>query len=76
MEIGDKVKIIGTNSIWDDKEGVIESINGDVYTLFVDFIPISDGINKAIAIININLLCLQINSPNLCISTPPYFYDR
>lgn len=39
MEKGQRVKIINTNSIWDDKEGVLEDINGEKCTVFVDFIP-------------------------------------
>ena len=32
-------KIVNTNSIWDDKEGVLEDIDGERCTVFVDFIP-------------------------------------
>ena len=39
MKKGQRVKIINTNSIWDDKEGVLEEINGEKCTVFVDFIP-------------------------------------
>lgn len=39
MKIGQKVKIKGTNSIWDGKEGILEEINEDVATVFVNFIP-------------------------------------
>lgn len=39
MEKGQRVKIINTNSIWDNKEGVLEDINGERCTVFVDFIP-------------------------------------
>ena len=42
MEIGQKVKIQGTNSIWDDKEGILEEINGNICTVYVDFIPEED----------------------------------
>lgn len=39
MNIGDRVKIIGTDTIWDGKEGVLESIEDDEAIVFVDFIP-------------------------------------
>ena len=39
MEKGQRVKIVNTNSVWDDKEGVLEDINEDRCTVFVDFIP-------------------------------------
>ena len=39
MKKGQRVKIVNTNSIWDDKEGVIEDINEDRCIIFVDFIP-------------------------------------
>ena len=39
MNYFDRVRIINTNSIWDDKEGVVEDINGDIITVMVDFIP-------------------------------------
>lgn len=37
MEVGQRVKISGTNSIWDGKEGVVESIDGDDTLVKVDF---------------------------------------
>lgn len=39
MEVGDRVKIINTNSFWDNKEGVLESIDEEnsTCTIFVDF---------------------------------------
>jgi len=33
----DRVRIINTNSIWDNKEGVVEDINNDIVTVYVDF---------------------------------------
>jgi len=39
MEKGQRVKIVNTNSIWDDKEGVLEDIEEERCTVFVDFIP-------------------------------------
>ena len=39
MNYFDRFRIINTNSIWDDKEGVVEDINGDIITVMVDFIP-------------------------------------
>lgn len=39
MDIGQKVKIKGTNSVWDGKEGILEDVNEDTCTVFVDFIP-------------------------------------
>ena len=39
MQVGDKVKIQDTNTFWDNKTGVVESINDDVVTIMVDFIP-------------------------------------
>ena len=39
MNIGQKVKIKGTNSVWDGKEGILEDVNEDTCTVFVDFIP-------------------------------------
>ena len=39
MQVGDKVKIQDTNTFWDNKTGVVESINDDVATIMVDFIP-------------------------------------
>ena len=38
----DRVKIVNTNSIWDNKEGVVEDINGDIATVYVEFIPEED----------------------------------
>ena len=35
----DRVRIVNTNSIWDNKEGVVEDINDDVATVYVNFIP-------------------------------------
>ncbi len=41
MEIGSRVRISGTNSIWDGKEGTLEDIDeeGGTCTVFVDFKP-------------------------------------
>lgn len=39
MNIGDKVKINMPDTVWDKKEGVLESINDNTCTVFVDFIP-------------------------------------
>ena len=39
MNIGDKVKINMPNTVWDGKEGVLESVNDNTCTVFVDFIP-------------------------------------
>lgn len=39
MEIGQKVKIKDTNTVFDGKEGILEKIDGDTYTVFVDFKP-------------------------------------
>lgn len=41
MEIGQRVKITGTNSVWDGKEGIIEELddNYGTCTVFVDFKP-------------------------------------
>ena len=40
MEKGQRVKIIGTNSIWDNKEGIVEDVlDGNTCTVFVNFIP-------------------------------------
>ena len=39
MEKGQRVKIVNTNSFWDNKEGVLEDIQDDRCTVFVDFIP-------------------------------------
>lgn len=39
MTIGQKVKIKDTNSVWDNKEGILEAVDGDTCTIFVDFIP-------------------------------------
>ena len=39
MELGQRVRIIGTNSIWDNKEGIVEYIDDMIATVFVDFIP-------------------------------------
>lgn len=41
MDVGDSVTIFGTDSIWDGKSGVVESID-DVTnrcTIMVDFVP-------------------------------------
>ena len=37
MEVNERVKITNTDSIWDDKEGTIESIDGDTVTVYVEF---------------------------------------
>lgn len=42
MQIGDRVRIEGTNTAFDNKEGVIEEIQTDYCTVFVDFIPNTD----------------------------------
>jgi len=39
MQKGQKVIIKNTNSVWDGKEGIVEDINEDVATVFVNFIP-------------------------------------
>ena len=39
MQKGQKVIIRNTNSIWDGKEGIVEEINDDKATVFVNFIP-------------------------------------
>lgn len=39
MDIGQRVKINMPDTIWHDKEGVVESINDSICTVFVDFIP-------------------------------------
>lgn len=39
MNIGQRVKINMPDTIWHDKEGVVEDINDSVCTVFVDFIP-------------------------------------
>lgn len=39
MQVGDKIKIQGTNTFWDGKTGVIEAIDDDVATIMIDFIP-------------------------------------
>ena len=39
MNVGDRVVIKNTDSIWDDKEGIVENIVDDEYIVFVDFIP-------------------------------------
>lgn len=39
MNKGQKVIIKNTNSIWDGKEGIVEEINDDICTVFVNFIP-------------------------------------
>ena len=41
MEVGKRVTISGTNSIWDGKEGTVEAINEEdgTCTVFVDFKP-------------------------------------
>ena len=39
MNIGQKVIIRNTNSVWDGKEGIVEDINEDMATVFVNFIP-------------------------------------
>lgn len=35
----DRVRIVNTNTIWDGKEGVVEDINDNNVTVYVDFIP-------------------------------------
>lgn len=35
----DRVRIVNTNTIWDGKEGVVEDINDNSVTVYVDFIP-------------------------------------
>ena len=35
----DRVRIINTNDVWEGKEGVVEDINEDIITVYVDFIP-------------------------------------
>lgn len=42
MQIGDRVRIEGTNTAFDNKEGVIEDLQDDYCTVFVDFIPNTD----------------------------------
>ena len=39
MNIGQRVKINMPDTVWHDKEGVVESINDSTCTVFVDFIP-------------------------------------
>ena len=39
MDIGQRVKINMPDTIWHDKEGVVEDINDSICTVFVDFIP-------------------------------------
>lgn len=39
MTKGQKVIIKNTNSIWDGKEGIVEEINDNTCTVFVNFIP-------------------------------------
>lgn len=39
MNIGQKVTINMPNTVWDKKEGIIESINDNTCVVFVDFIP-------------------------------------
>ena len=39
MNKGQKVIIRNTNSVWDGKEGIVEEINEDSATVFVNFIP-------------------------------------
>ena len=38
----DRVRIVNTNTIWDGKEGVVEDINDNNVTVYVDFIPEED----------------------------------
>lgn len=40
LEVGDKVKIINTEDVWEDKQGeIINKINDDIYTVGVIFAP-------------------------------------
>lgn len=40
LEVGDKVKIINTEDVWEDKQGLlINKINDDIYTVGVIFAP-------------------------------------
>lgn len=41
MQVGDIIKIKGTNTFWDDKQGKVEAIDNErnVATILVDFIP-------------------------------------
>lgn len=39
MQKGQKVIIKNTNSVWDGKEGIVEEINDESATVFVNFIP-------------------------------------
>ena len=41
MNQGDKVVVFGTDSIWDDKTGIVEEVNESLgeCTVLVDFIP-------------------------------------
>ena len=39
MEIGQRVKINMSDTVWHDKEGVVEDIQDSICTVFVDFIP-------------------------------------
>jgi len=38
----DRVRIVNTDTIWDGKEGVVEDINDNNVTVYVDFIPEED----------------------------------
>lgn len=40
LEVGDRVKIINTEDVWEDKQGlIIDKINDDIYTVGVVFAP-------------------------------------
>lgn len=40
LEVGDRVKIINTENVWEDKQGeIINKINDDIYTVGVIFAP-------------------------------------
>ena len=40
LEVGDRVKIINTENVWEDKQGeIINKINDDIYTVGVVFAP-------------------------------------
>ncbi len=39
MNVGERVKIKSPNKLWDNKEGILETINENECIVFVDFIP-------------------------------------
>lgn len=72
MEVNERVKITNTDSIWDDKEGTIESIDGDTVTVYVEF---NKEENKFVRqIFNINNLSSLSSEPEVLTEAVQTYY--